>query len=230
MDPVDSGRALTRALIDIDSTTGREQRSATWLAALLRDRGYSVLDSPSTQPSTPLGAGRLPRYRINVDRRCRRAGVVFSTHFDCVPPFFPSRLEERRALRPRLVRRQGHPRRAGRGRRTAACRGRNADRRCCSSPVKSAAATGRACRERACTRSRSYIINGEPTDNRLGVATRVVLRVRLRAAGPPRIRPFRSSGDPRSTSPGRRRSSCFAVSSWPDDQVLGRTHYTDWID
>ena len=41
VDPV----ALTRRLVDIDSTTGREGEVAGVLAALLRERGYSVLET-----------------------------------------------------------------------------------------------------------------------------------------------------------------------------------------
>ena len=45
MDPVDP-LALARQLIDIDSTTGREQDVAAALALFLRDRGYSVFEQP----------------------------------------------------------------------------------------------------------------------------------------------------------------------------------------
>ena len=33
---------LTRALVDIDSTTGHEQEIGGWLSAFLRQRGYRV--------------------------------------------------------------------------------------------------------------------------------------------------------------------------------------------
>src|SRR5678815_267591 len=73
---------LTRDLVDIDSTTGREHEVATWLAAFLRDRGYQVSEQP-------IGDGRF-----NVFARLEAAPrVVFSTHFDCVPPFAASRQE-----------------------------------------------------------------------------------------------------------------------------------------
>ena len=78
MDPV----ALARALVDIDSTTGREGEAAAWIARDLRDRGYHVAEQPVSD-------GRFNVFaRLDVDPR-----VVFSTHFDCVPPFFPSRAE-----------------------------------------------------------------------------------------------------------------------------------------
>ena len=41
MDPVDIV-ALTRSLVDIDSTTGREGAAGRWLADYLRGRGWAV--------------------------------------------------------------------------------------------------------------------------------------------------------------------------------------------
>ena len=41
MDPVDIV-SLTRSLVDIDSTTGREGECGRWLADYLRGRGWSV--------------------------------------------------------------------------------------------------------------------------------------------------------------------------------------------
>ena len=73
---------LTRDLVDIDSTTGREHEVATWLAAFLHDRGYRVSEQP-------IGDGRFNVFaQLEAPPR-----VVFSTHFDCVPPFVRSRQE-----------------------------------------------------------------------------------------------------------------------------------------
>src|ERR671937_20026 len=81
MDPV----AVARALVDIDSTTGREQEAGRWLSAFLLDRGYEVIEQPVSDGRSNIFARLSPSPR-----------VVFSTHFDCVPPFFPSRLEDGR--------------------------------------------------------------------------------------------------------------------------------------
>lgn len=81
MDPIDAV-ALTRSLVDIDSTTGREGEAGAWLAQFLRQRGYEVEEQPVSDG------------RFNVFARADvLPHVVFSTHFDCVPPFFPSREE-----------------------------------------------------------------------------------------------------------------------------------------
>src|SRR5262249_56736935 len=79
---MDQVAELTRALVDIDSTTGREQEVSAWLSRWLRDHGYQVTEQPVSD-------GRVNLFAC-FDAPPR---VVFSTHFDCVPPFFPSRPE-----------------------------------------------------------------------------------------------------------------------------------------
>ena len=82
MDPVDVV-ALTRQLVDIESTTGQEAAVCAEMASVLEARGYEVTRQTVSGARTNLLA--------------RPAGVdptlVFSTHLDCVPPFIPSRLE-----------------------------------------------------------------------------------------------------------------------------------------
>ena len=73
---------LTRALVDIDSTTGREQEVGAWLSGYLRDRGYRVSEQP-------IADGRFNVF-AQLDAAAR---VVFSTHVDCVPPHVRSRQE-----------------------------------------------------------------------------------------------------------------------------------------
>ena len=45
MDPVNL-LDLARALVDIDSTTGREGEAARWLSNYLRQAGYNVIEQP----------------------------------------------------------------------------------------------------------------------------------------------------------------------------------------
>src|SRR5262249_14598510 len=77
VDPI----ALTRALVDIDSTTGLEGAAGAFLVEYLRTLGYDVV----TQ--------EVDETRFNVLATVGSPLVVLSTHFDCVPPFFPSRME-----------------------------------------------------------------------------------------------------------------------------------------
>ena len=70
-----------------------------------------------------------------------------------------------------------------------------------------------------------FLINGEPTDNRLGAATRGVYRVRLRATG----RAAHSSLPELGVSAiDKLVDALVALRSvkWPEDPVLGRTFYS----
>jgi acetylornithine deacetylase len=169
MAPVDT-LALARALIDIDSTTGRENEAGAWLAAFLRDRGYSVVEQ------------RVERGCANVLATLDDPVAVLSTHYDCVPPFIPSSVKDGRLY--------------GRG----AC-----DAKGILAAQVAAAERLRAKGERrvgmlfvvgeergsdgaALANSHApaglrYLVNGEPTDSKLGTATRGVLRVKLVAEG-----------------------------------------------
>ena len=212
MDPVDPVH-LTRSLVDIDSTSGREGEASGWLAAFLRGRGYQVTE----QPVTP--------GRVNVFARTDRDPLVaFSTHVDCVPPFFPSRVE----------------------------RGLIFGRGACDAKGIIAAQVTAAERLRAAGESRiallfvvgeergsdgaktanaqapatvRFLINGEPTENRLGTATRGILRVRLRATGRAAHSSFPELGD---SAIDKLLDALMVVRGLelPDDPVLGRTHYT----
>ena len=77
MDPI----ALTRQLVDIESTTGNEGAVAVFLAAYLSAAGLTVERMP-VEPG-----------RFNLFAHWPEAptpAVVFSTHTDCVPPFIAS--------------------------------------------------------------------------------------------------------------------------------------------
>ena len=100
MDPLDA-LALARALVDIDSTTGREQEAGAWLAGVLREFGYHVVEQD-------VGGARM-----NVFATRRHPVVVLSTHYDCVPPFIPAHGREtgRSGAAARATRRASWPRR-----------------------------------------------------------------------------------------------------------------------
>ena len=70
-----------------------------------------------------------------------------------------------------------------------------------------------------------FLVNGEPTDNRLGVATRGVLRVRLTARG----RASHSSYPELGESAIEKLVDAIVrlrTMDMPEDPVMGRTHYT----
>src|SRR5687767_2442179 len=73
---------LTRRLMEIDSTSGREGAVVEWLENYLADSSWTVRRIPVTPGRDDLLAisGADPK-------------VTLSTHLDTVPPFIPPRLE-----------------------------------------------------------------------------------------------------------------------------------------
>ena len=204
---------LTRALVDIDSTTGHEQEIGGWLSAFLRQRGYRVTEQP-------VADGRFNVF-AQLDAPPQ---VVFSTHFDCVPPFMPSREDGGVVF--------------GRG----SCDAKGilaaqvmAVERLRASGEARVAMLFVAGEERGSDGARvanshapdgvKFLINGEPTDNRLGVATRGVLRVRLRARGRAAHSSFPELGD---SAIDKLLDALMVLRgvTMPEDPLLGRTHYT----
>ena len=161
--------AFARALINIDSTTGHEFEAGEWLVRELTQLGYTVVRQP------------VEGARANVLATSDTPVVVLSTHYDCVPPFFPSRIENGRLYGRGACDAKGilaaqvaaAERLRSRGeRRVGLLFVVGEERGSDGASVANAAPVG----------SR-FLINGEPTDNRLGRATRGVLRLRLRAVG-----------------------------------------------
>ena len=162
---------LARNLIDIDSTSGSEAAVTTWLARCLRERGYDVTEQPVVDD------------RVNVIATvgATEPEIVYSTHIDCVPPFFPSRIEGDTLF----------------GRGACDAKGILAAEIMALDRLRAAGETrvgllvvvgeengshGARAANRLSNRCR-YLINGEPTDNRLGAATKGAYRVRLSATG-----------------------------------------------
>src|SRR6476659_9088109 len=161
VDPV--GRVdLARSLVDIDSTTGREGEAGRFLSAYLRQTGYTVTEQA------------VDASRFNVIATCGATGrppsIVFSTHVDCVPPFFPSRVEGDRLY----------------GRGACDAKGIIAAQVAAADIMRRAGETrvgllfvvgeergsdGARLANEAATASSRFLIDGEPTDNRLGLAT-----------------------------------------------------------
>jgi len=161
--------ALTRALVDIDSTTGREAAVGEWLAGYLGGLGYRVTRQP-VEPD-----------RFNVLATLDDPIIALSTHCDCVPPFMPSRFDGTTV----------HGRGACDAKGILAAQIMAAERLRQAGETRVAllvvvgeevGSLGALAANRLPTSTR-YLINGEPTGNRLASATRGSLRVRIRASG-----------------------------------------------
>ena len=207
---------LARSLVDIDSTTGREGEAGRWLSTYLRRTGYIVTDQP------------VDANRFNVIATAGAAAgapsVVFSTHFDCVPPFFPSRIEGDRLY--------------GRG----ACDAKGilaaqvaaADRLRQSGETRvgllfvvgeERGSDGARIANEAANGSTRFLIDGEPTDNRLGLATRGILRLKLRTTGRAAHSSYPELGESAIDKLIDALVTLRAI-EFPTDPVLGTTHYT----
>jgi acetylornithine deacetylase len=204
--------ALTRALVDIDSTTGREGEAGRWLAAYLRHAGFTVTEQTVDQE------------RFNVVATVGEPVVVLSTHFDCVPAFFPSRIEGDRLY--------GRGACDAKGILAAQVAAADALRRAGETRVGLLFVVGeergsdgaRVANDSALAGCR-YLIDGEPTDNRLGLATRGVLRLRLHAAGRAAHSSFPELGE---SAIDTLLDALMALRTLdlPADPLLGGTHYT----
>jgi acetylornithine deacetylase len=229
VDPVDIV-ALTRSLVDIDSTTGRERECGRWLADYLRGRGWQVEEqrvddtrfNVIAMPHEPLA----PRTSNAAPRGSHPApSIVFSTHFDCVPAFFPSRVEGDKLF--------GRGSCDAKGILAAQVSAAEQLRRDGESRIGLVFVVGeergsdgaRAANRAATGTGRQFLINGEPTDNRLGLATRGILRLKLRARGRAAHSSFPELGE---SAIDKLIDALIELRGipMPSDAVLGQTHYT----
>jgi acetylornithine deacetylase len=203
--------ALARSLVDIDSTTGREGEAGRWLSSYLKGLGYSVVEQ------------QVDDTRFNVLASLETPAVVFSTHFDCVPPFFPSRVEGDRLY--------GRGSCDAKGILAAQIAAADRLRREGESRVgllfvvgEERGSDGARAANQAAAGSR-YLVNGEPTDNRLGRATRGVLRLKLVATGRAAHSSYPELGESAIDKLIDALIQLRAI-HLPDDDVLGQTHYS----
>jgi len=201
---------LTRKLIDIPSVTGDERSIGTSLASYLHDLGYRV----ETQ--------KVAADRFNVIATTDLSPrVVFSTHMDTVPPFIASSENEDKIF--------------GRG----SCDAKGI----IAAQIKAAdclraeginsvgllftvdeetGGLGAQVANKSGPWSVEYLINGEPTDNKLARATKGSLRLTLKSIG-------RAS---HSAYPEQGESAIEKLldvldrirkTDWPTDEILGET-------
>ena len=165
--------SLTRALIDIESITGNEERVGDYLASLLSDlacRHGGRIEKIQVEP-----------HRNNVLAIFGHPTVTLSTHLDTVPPFFPASEDDTFIH--------------GRG----ACdvKGIIASMLCAAEALldqgvrnfallfvvgeeRNSAGAYAAAQD---PRGSRFLINGEPTENKLALGSKGALRYELKASG-----------------------------------------------
>jgi acetylornithine deacetylase len=174
LDPVD----LTRQLIDIESTTYNEGAVGAFLAEFLAARDFEV-EKMHVASKGEDGAA-TDRFNVYATVPGERPEVVFSTHMDTVPPYFASSEDDETIY--------------GRG----ACDAKGiiaaqiaAVERLRAGGVQAGMlfVVGEERDSKGAEvanlqpKGNRYLINGEPTDNRLGIASKGVLRGAVRATG-----------------------------------------------
>src|ERR1700722_17055227 len=173
LDPLD----LTRRLVDIESLTYNEGAVGEYLDTLLQERGYTVERMAVSQPSQSRSTG--PRFNLYASDG-KRPDVVLSTHMDTVPPFIPSREDDLYLY----------------GRGACDAKGIIAAQLAAAERLREAgvavallfvvgeerdSAGARLANEHA--KGSRFLITGEPTDNRLALASKGTLRAEIRAHG-----------------------------------------------
>jgi acetylornithine deacetylase len=203
--------AFARALINIDSTTGQEAAAGAWLAGQLRQLGYTVVEQA------------IGRGCANVIATLDPPAVVFSTHYDCVPPHFSSRIEGARLYGRGACDAKGIL--AAQVAAAERLRERGERRVGLLFVVGEERGSDGAAAANAVAPGSRFLINGEPTDGRLATATRGVLRVTLRATG----RAAHSATPERGESAIDKLIDALVrlrALELPSDPELGRTYYS----
>ena len=175
--PVDPVR-LTRALCEIESTTYQEGAVGDFLADYLASRGWAVEKTPVPQPAENAHGGE--RWNVFATVPGKTADVVFSTHMDTVPPYIPFTEDDEfmygrgvsdakgiiatQIAAAEALRAEGYPVGmlyvSGEERDSAGAREANKN-----------------------PRGSRFLINGEPTENRIGLASKGALRASLKSTG-----------------------------------------------
>ncbi len=173
LDPI----ALTRRLVDIESLTYNEGAVGEYLDTFLRERGFAVERMEVAQPTPSNYSG--PRFNVYAGNG-GRPDVVLSTHMDTVPPFIPSREDElflygrgacdAKGIIAAQVAAAERLREAGVAVALLFVVGEERD-----------SAGARLANQHS--KGSRFLINGEPTDNRLALASKGTLRAEIRAHG-----------------------------------------------
>jgi acetylornithine deacetylase len=175
--PLDPIR-FTRELCEIESTSYNEGAVGDFLAEALARRGWHVEKTPVPQPLENPGGG--PRWNVYGGTAGETPDLVFSTHMDTVPPYVPFSED------PEFM--------YGRG--VSDAKGIIAAQVAAAEELRAAgfrvgvlfvsgeerdSAGARAANQ--APKGNRFLINGEPTDNRVAVASKGALRASLKCTG-----------------------------------------------
>jgi acetylornithine deacetylase len=174
LDPI----RLTRELVEIESTTYHEGAVGDFLAGFLEQRGWEVDKTPVPQPCESCTAG--DRWNVYAGTKGQRPDLVFSTHMDTVPPHIPFSEDADNMY----------------GRGVSDAKGIIAAQ-CAAAEILRAEGfrigllfvsgeerdSAGAMVANEAPRGSRFLVNGEPTDNRLALASKGALRAVFKATG-----------------------------------------------
>ncbi len=175
--PIDPIR-FTHDLVDIESTTYNEGAVGDFLADFLSGRGWEVEKTAVEQPSD--GNEGVARWNVYGGTVGQAPDLVFSTHMDTVPPYIPFKEDGEFMY----------------GRGVSDAKGIIAAQVAAAERLRSEgykvgllfvsgeerdSAGAKVANEKP--KGSRFLINGEPTDNRLALASKGALRVSLKATG-----------------------------------------------
>ncbi|MGA2218072.1 MAG: M20/M25/M40 family metallo-hydrolase [Terracidiphilus sp.] len=179
----DSGNPLdpvrfTRELCAIQSTTYHEGAVGDFLAEFLAGRGWEVEKTAVPQPNESVAEG--PRWNVYAGVAGQTPELVFSTHMDTVPPYIPPTEDEEFLY----------------GRGVSDAKGIIAAQVAAAEKLRAVGyrigllfvsgeerdSAGAQVANRNPKGSR-FLINGEPTDNRLALASKGALRAAIKCSG-----------------------------------------------
>lgn len=202
---------LTRRLIDIPSVTGDEKAVGLFLQSLLGELGYWV----EIQELSP------NRFNVFATKN-NPPRVVLSTHMDTVPPFIASSEDAENIY----------------GRGACDAKGIIAAQICAAETLRlegieeigllftvdeeQGSAGAQVANAARPSQPPEYLINGEPTDNKLAIATKGSLRLKLRATGRAAHSAYPEQGESAIEKLLDVLESIRAC-DWPVDDLLGET-------
>lgn len=175
--PLDPIR-FTKQLCEIESVTYREGPVGDFLAEVLSARGWAVEKTAVPQP--PENANGGPRWNVYAGIGDRTPDLVFSTHMDTVPPYIPFREDGDFIYGRGVCDAKGII--AAQTAAAEALRGDGFGVGLLFVSGEERDSAGAKVANMAAKASR-FLINGEPTDNRLALASKGALRTVFRAAG-----------------------------------------------
>jgi len=167
--------ALTRALVDVDSVTGREREVGDflfqYLSTLAGKTGGAVEQMPVQED------------RFNLFASWGQPKVVLSTHFDTVPPFFPSSEDAEHIHGRGACDAKGIAAAMIKAIEALLAEGRRGFGLLLTVGEETDSLGARVANESP--RGARYLINGEPTENRLALGSKGYLYLKIEASGKP---------------------------------------------